>query len=187
MQIQPIDDRRGRRTAYIAVLAMVTIVASFIFACATPFPALATLAALHMNRRDAFILTAVIWGANQIVGYAFLHYPQTWDSFGWGIAIGAGAMIATSLAIGTEKAVRPYGWTAAMLASFASAFAAYEIALYAATTVLPSDPSAFALAVVLYVLKVNAIACGGLLVLQYAGTRIGLALPRHAVGPPTAA
>ena len=92
MQIAPLDSLGARRIGWIALLTVATIAASLMFACATPFPALAVLAALHMNRRDAFALTAVIWGTNQIIGYGLLHYPQTWDSFAWGIAIGAGAM-----------------------------------------------------------------------------------------------
>jgi hypothetical protein len=183
MQIPPLDSLGARRIGWIALLTVATIATSAVFACATPFPALAALAALHMNRRDAFALTAVIWGTNQLIGYGFLHYPQTWDSFAWGIAIGAGAMIATALATSTETAVRPYGWTAAMLASFATAFAGYEIALRAATIVLPTHPDAFGTAVTLYVLKINALAFAGLLALQFVGARIGLATPRHAAGP----
>ena len=181
MQV-PVLHRLGpRRVSWIMVLTLATIAGSFVFACATPFPALATLAALHMSRRDAFILTGVIWVANQTVGYGVLHYPQTWDSFAWGIAIGAAAMIATGMAAGTETALRSSARPLTMLVSFAAAFAGYEGALYAATAVLPSEPSAFRLSVVLYILEVNAIALGGLLVLQYAGTRIGLAPPRQSL------
>jgi hypothetical protein len=183
MQALPLDSLGARRTGWIALLTVATIAGSLVFACATPFPALAALAALHMNRRDAFVLTAVIWGTNQIIGYGLLHYPQTWDSFAWGIAIGAGAMIATGLAAVAEKAARPYGWVAAMLASFAAAFAGYEVALRAATIVLPSHPDAFGLAVTLYVLKINALAFAGLLALQFVGARLGLAAPRHAASP----
>jgi hypothetical protein len=182
MDIASLDSFGARRIGWIALLTVATVAASAVFACATPFPALAALAALHMNRRDAFALTAVIWGTNQIIGYGLLHYPQTWDSFAWGIAIGAGAMIATALAAGAELAARPYGWTAAMLASFAAAFAGYEIALRAAALVLPSHPDSFGIAVTLYVLKVNALAFAGLLALQFIGARIGLATPRHAAG-----
>jgi hypothetical protein len=183
MQIPPLDSLGARRIGWIALLTVATIAASFVFACATPFPALAALAALHMNRRDAFALIAVIWGTNQIIGYGLLQYPQTSDSFAWGIAIGAGAMIATALAAGAERALRPRGWTVAMPASFAAAFAGYEIALRAAAIVLPSHPDAFGSAVTLYVLKVNALAFAGLLVLQFVGARIGLAMPRHTAGP----
>jgi hypothetical protein len=183
MHIPPLDRIGARRIGWIALLTAATIAGSFVFACATPFPALAALAALYLGRRDAFALTAVIWATNQIIGYGLLHYPQTWDSFAWGIAIGAGAMIATALAGGAERAVRRYGLTASMLASFAAAFTGYEIALRAATIVLPAHPDSFGLAVTLYVLKINAIAFAGLLVLQFAGTRIGLATPRRAAEP----
>ena len=84
MQALPLDSLGARRTGWIALLTVATIAGSLVFACATPFPALAALAALHMSRRDAFALTAVIWGANQIIGYGLLHYPQTWDSVAWG-------------------------------------------------------------------------------------------------------
>jgi hypothetical protein len=183
MQTLPLDSLGARRTAWIALLTVATIAGSLVFACAAPFPALAALAALHMNRRDAFALTAVIWGTNQIIGYGLLHYPQTLDSIAWGIAIGAGAMIATALAAAAEKAARPYGWVVAMLASFAAAFAGYEVALRAATVALPSHPDAFGLAVTLYVLKINALAFAGLLALQFVGARLGLATPRHAASP----
>jgi hypothetical protein len=182
MRVPRLHHTSSRRIGWIVLLTVATIAASFVFACATPFPALAALAALHMNRRDAFVLTAVIWGTNQIIGYGLLHYPQTWDSFAWGIAIGAGAFIATALAAEAESATRSYGWTAAMLASFASAFAGYEIALRAATIVLPSNAEAFGVAVTLYVLKVNALAFAALLVLQFVGTRIGLAASPHTAG-----
>ncbi len=183
MQVPPFDSLGVRRIGWIALLTVATIATSAVFACATPFPALAALAALHMSRRDAFALIAVIWGTNQLIGYGFLHYPQTWESFAWGIAIGAGAMIATALAAGTERIAHSCGWTGALLGSFAAAFAGYEIALRAATIVLPSHPDAFGAAVTLYVLKVNAVAFAGLLALQFIGARIGLATPRQAASP----
>ena len=46
---------------------------SLVFACATPFVALVTLAALTMSRRDAFIVTGAVWLANQAVG---LRHPR---------------------------------------------------------------------------------------------------------------
>jgi len=188
MQTTAPDNLAIRRAGWIAVLAISSIGSSVVFACATPFAALAALAALYMNRRDAFIVSGITWVANQAVGYGFLHYPHTWDSFAWGIAIGVGALIATTLAAETGRALRPFGWMLIAPASFAAAFAGYEIALYAATAVLPSDSSAFSVAVVLYLLKVNVVAFGGLLVLHYGGAQIGLALPQAPAGiAPTAA
>jgi hypothetical protein len=39
------------------------------FACATPFAAFAAAASLIMNRRDAMLLVALVWLANQGVGF----------------------------------------------------------------------------------------------------------------------
>jgi hypothetical protein len=89
MEILTLDRFGARRVGWIALLTIAAVAGSFIFACATPFPALATLAALHLHRRDAFILAGFVWIANQTIGCGFLHYPHTRDSFAWGIAIGA--------------------------------------------------------------------------------------------------
>jgi hypothetical protein len=176
--LTPYSNLAARRAGWIVTLTVATIASSLIFACATPFAAVATLAALYMSRRDAFVVTGLTWIANQAVGYGLLHYPHTWDTFAWGIAIGIGAMIATALAAEMGSALRRFGWALTIPVSFAVAFAGYEIALYAATAFLPSDASAFSFAVVFYILKVNVVALGGLLALQYFGGWIGLALPR---------
>lgn len=178
MQTIALDKVAARRVSRIALLTFASIAGSVLLACAVPFPALATLAALYMSRRDAFILTGVTWVANQMVGYGFLQYPQTLESFTWGIVIGVGATIATMVAAVTCRAMHFYGSALRILTSFAVAFVVYETALYSATAMLPSGSGAFSLSVVLYILKVNFVALGGFLVLQYAGTRIGLALPR---------
>jgi hypothetical protein len=92
-------------------------------------------------------------------------------------------VIATGIAAWTERTLQSLARPLTMLLAFTAAFAGYEVVLYTATVVLPSEPSAFSLAVVGYILEVNAIAFAGLLALQYAGMRIGLALPRQSVGP----
>lgn len=188
MQTHGADNFATRRAGWIVVLTVAPIASSIVFACATPFAALATIAALYVDRRDAFIVAGVAWIANQAVGFGFLHYPRTWDSLNWGIAIGTGAMIATALAAAAGSALRTFGWVLTLLVSFAAAFVSYEMTLYAATAVLPADSSAFSLTVVLYILRINVVAFSGLLVLQYAGAGIGLALTRSSGGiAPTAA
>jgi hypothetical protein len=167
-----------RRGGWIAALSIAAVAGSLIFACATPFVALATFAALYMQRRDAFMVTGVTWLANQAVGFGFMHYPHTLTTAAWGIAIGVSTVIATALAAGINRVLRPFGWLATVPAVFAAAFAGYEIALRTATVVLPSNSGAFSVPVVLYILKVNAVALGGLFVLKYAAARLGLALPR---------
>ena len=43
-----------RRAGWVVLITLATILGSFIFACATPFAALAALAALFLPRRDTF-------------------------------------------------------------------------------------------------------------------------------------
>lgn len=166
-----------RRGGWIALLTGATILGSFIFACATPFAALGALAALFLPRRDAFALAGLNWLANQVIGFVFLHYPQTWDSFGWGAAIGFGALVCTAAALMTVTALRNAPWIVTALATFAASFVAYELALYAATLLLPAG-GGFTRAVILYVLDANGLAFAGLLVLQGLGRTVGLAPAR---------
>jgi hypothetical protein len=91
-----------RRAGWIAALSIAAVAGSLLFACTTPFAALATFAALYMQRRDAFMVTGITWLANQLVGFGFLHYPHTWTTAAWGIAIGVSALVATALAAGSH-------------------------------------------------------------------------------------
>ncbi|MGZ5912989.1 MAG: hypothetical protein ACXWLB_24165, partial [Reyranella sp.] len=59
----------ARRWAWVGLLGTASFGFSLVFACATPFVALVTLAALTMSRRDAFIVAGAVWLANQLVGY----------------------------------------------------------------------------------------------------------------------
>jgi hypothetical protein len=168
----------GRRSLWIALLTGATIIGSLIFACAAPFPALGALSALFMRKRDAFVLTSINWMANQIVGYGFLHYPQSLDSFAWGGIIGLSALAGTAVAIGTRSLSARAGWVASAVSSFIAAFVTYELALFGATAFL-SDDGGFTANVIVYVAEVNGFAFAGLLVLQGIGVSAGVAaLPR---------
>jgi hypothetical protein len=166
-----------RRIAWIVFLTLASLAFSRVFACAAPFVALATLAALNVRRPDAYILTGLVWLANQAVGFGLLHYPPTANSFGWGIAIG----IAALLAIHTVISLGPRPWRTGPVPGaaigFLAAFVVYEAALYAATFVLPSSAAAFSLATIWYVLEVNVGALAVLLALSLGARALGLTQP----------
>jgi hypothetical protein len=61
-----------------------------------------------------------------------------------------------------------------LLTAFAGAFVVYQAVLFSATAALSSDPAHFAPAVVLDVLRVNAISVAVLLILHRLGMGIGL-------------
>jgi hypothetical protein len=166
-----------RRIAWIVFLTLASLAFSLVFACAAPFAALATLAALNLRRPDAFILTALAWLANQAVGYGILGYPRTVDSFAWGVALGVAALLATWTVASLGPRPLPTGPVFGVAIGFLAAFAVYELALYAASFVLGGSEAAFSLSVVGYVFQVNAAALLGLVVLSLGAGAIGLTQP----------
>lgn len=112
-----------------ALIASVALIGSYAFACVFPFAAVAAVAALTLPLPRALGLTALVWLANQIVGFAFLGYPL--DSAAWGVAIGAGALGGTLAAafVAAHFTAGPVLRSAAVLAA---AFVAHEALLYLA-------------------------------------------------------
>jgi hypothetical protein len=163
----------GARTAgWIALVTVSSIVFSMVLACATPFAALAAFAGVATWRRTGLMLIGVAWLANQAVGYLALGYPQTWDSFAWGAAIGIAAVLATLAAsVATRMPLPRFG---RILVGFVFGFLAFELTLFAATAILPSGDEAFSLAIVARVFAVNGLALAGLLVLQRTAEAVGL-------------
>ena len=170
---QPAPADVARRWAWIGLLGGASIGFSLVFACATPFVALVTLAALNMSRRDAFIVTGTVWLANQAVGYGILDYPRTVDSYAWGVAIGIAVLLALLAARTVAEQFDRNSPFVAMAIVFLSGFAAYELALYAASFWLPSD-GAFSWPVIGYVLKVNLLGLGSLIVVKLVAATVGL-------------
>jgi hypothetical protein len=172
---QPLEHTRPGRGLWIALIVAAGICLSTAFACATPFAALATLAALKLGRRDAITIVGLVWLANQAIGYGFLGYPWTWDSAAWGLAIGLSAGLAFSAASGLST-TRPAPF--ALRLPFIGAFATYEFGLYAAGFVLPGSDGAFAATIVWHVFLLNAAALGGLMVAYHLAVLFGYVL-RH--------
>lgn len=173
----------SKRWLWIGLLIVATVAFSLVFACATPFAALATLAALKMSRRDAVVLTGAVWVVNQAVGFGILHYPQTADTFAWAGYMGLGAafaLIAAWLAAwGVGRAMRSDSLVKTAVA-FVAAFAAYHVALYPASLTLAGGAHTYSWEVLRPVMETNAVAIVGLLLLQRAAVAIGLAMGESA-------
>ena len=164
----------ARRWLWILLLTAASVFVTLGMACATPFAALATLAALHMSRRDGLALIGIAWLADQAVGYGLLGYPRTGNSVAWGVILGVGAFGALLAAQTLADRVRDRGGVVAGAAAFAGAFVAYQAVLVAATAVLASGPEAFSLPIVAWVLRVNLLSLAGLLILYRLAVWIGL-------------
>ncbi len=162
---------------WIAVLAGATVLLSLAFACATPVAALATLAALVLPQRDGLYLIAAVWLSNQIVGFGLLNYPHTLDSYGWGLAIGVGALAAYLAARAIVDRTSALAPAVTIVAAFVSAFVAYEGILYGATFVL-SGKGAFSAEVVGRIALINVAALAVLLVAHRLGASLGFVRDR---------
>lgn len=174
-----VADKAGTagRIAWVVLLTLGSLAFSYVFACAAPVAALATLAALNLRRQDAYILTVLVWLANQAVGYGVLNYPHSFDSYAWGVAIGVAALLATHTVITLGPRPLRTGPVSGPAIGFLAAFVVHEIALYAAGLVLGATDAAFSAPIIWYVLKVNAIALAGLVVLSLGARVTGLARP----------
>jgi hypothetical protein len=160
--------------AWIAILAIASIALSAKLSCATPFAALATLAALHMKRTNGALMIGVVWLANQAVGYGFLNYPHEAQSYAWGLAIGVAALAAFGAATLAAQHVARFGRVAVMGLSLTTAFVAYETVLFAVTAILPASDAAFALPVVGQIALVNALVLPALIALHYIAVGLGI-------------
>jgi hypothetical protein len=148
-----------RRLIAIALMIAGGIGFSFFFACATPFAALATLAAVKMDRRETTAVMGLVWLANQAIGYGILGYPWTFHSLAWGLAIGVSGFLALVTAVAlTSTRSAPL----AISLPFIGAFAAYELSLYIAGLVLPDGDSGFTAKIVGQIFLTNLVALVGL-------------------------
>lgn len=114
-------------TIWTAILGVSAIFGSYFFACVFPFAAIATIAALTLDLRRGVALVAGSWLANQIVGFTFMHYPQTLDTVALGVSLGLGALAAFAVAY----AVLRQGVTVVRTGvALAGAFAAYQAVIF---------------------------------------------------------
>jgi hypothetical protein len=144
-----------------ALLTVSCALASFALACATPFAAFAVVAAAMLPLRPALLVVAGAWLVNQSIGFGVLHYPVDGSTIAWGFVIGAAALVATAVSSAVLRAL-PQGRTPLALAlTLVAAYAAYELALLAATPFLGGE-GAFTAAIVTRIGLTSAVWLAGL-------------------------
>jgi hypothetical protein len=178
------EPNQAGRAVWIALIVVSGPCLSPIFACATPFAALAALAALKLGWRDRIVVLGLVWLANQAIGFGLLGYPRRWDSAAWGLAIGASTALAVLAARGLST-TRPAPLAVSL--PFIAAFAVFELGLYIAGTMLPGSERAFTAAVVGHVLLINAAALCALIAVYQLAMLLGLVArddtsARHPIG-----
>lgn len=134
-RLTPVPPRHAAAFCF-ALLVTACALASFAFACATPFAAFAVVAAALLPLRPALLCVLGAFLVNQGIGFGALHYPIDASTLAWGIAIGAAALGATIIARLVLQALRAAPAPLALTAALLGAYAGYELLLLAATPVL---------------------------------------------------
>jgi hypothetical protein len=80
------------RNLWIGLMTIASTVTTLALACATPFPALAALAAVHVRRTEGLLLIGAAWVASQLVGFCVLDYPMSSSNIAWSVALGLAAV-----------------------------------------------------------------------------------------------
>ena len=160
VRLHPVAPRYATLFCF-ALLTVACALASFALACATPFAAFAVLAAAALPLRQALLVVSGAWLVNQCIGFGALHYPVDASTIAWGLVIGAAALVAT-VAASMMLRILPQGRTPLTLAiALVAAFAAHELALFAATPLLGGQ-GAFTMTIVMRIGLTGAVWLAGL-------------------------
>lgn len=116
----------GASALWVSLLTAASMSTTLVLACATPFPSLAALAAVHMRRRDGLVLMLLAWAASQFVGFFLLGYPHDGSTLAWGAGLGTAA-IGSALASYAALRLAGYRSAAAQLGlAYAAGFTAFK-------------------------------------------------------------
>jgi hypothetical protein len=156
------------RPLWTGSLIFFSAVLSLGFSCAAPLAAFAAIGAVTLRRRDALLVIAAVWLANQFIGFAALHYPLERGALAWGGVLGAAAIGAT---LAARWGISRYSQRNRFIragAAFMAAFAAYEGILFAISAMSATGIADFAPVIVLRIFLINATAFASLSLLRRA-------------------
>lgn len=180
-RIAPVETRFAPLFSLLLLTAACAL-ASFVFACATPFAAFAVIAAAMLPLPAALAVTAAAWIVNQAIGFGALHYPHDLNTVLWGFAICAAALIAAASAKLVLNFLPRTNTPAALVLALVGAYAAYEIVLFAFTPFL-GGTGAFAVAIVARLGLLNVLWLIGLIAVCAVFRLAGALRGRYALRP----
>src|ERR1700722_9969620 len=134
-RLAPVEARHAPFFCF-AVLTVACALASFAFACATPFAAFAVTAAAMLPLRPALLVVTGAWLVNQGIGFGALHYPIDGNTMLWGLVIGIAALAATVTSAAILRWLPQRSTPLVLALALVCGYGAYEVALLAATPFL---------------------------------------------------
>ena len=127
---------RNTSTLWATLLTAARSVTTLAFGCATPFPSLAALAAVHMRRRDGIALMLLAWAVSQLVGFCLLGYPRDGSTLAWGVGLGTAAVGSALASYAALSALRYRAAAARLGLAYAASFTAFKATILAWALVL---------------------------------------------------
>ena len=171
---------RGASTLWVALLTGASSVTTLALGCATPFPSLAALAAVHMHRRDGLALMLLAWAVSQFVGFALLAYPHDATTIAWGAGLGTAAVGSALASYAALGALRYRSVAARLSLAYAAGFTAFKAIILGWALVLGGLHTAMAPDLLVEQFVRNAAILIGLYALYRALVAIGVPVPPHA-------
>lgn len=168
---------RTARAGMIMLLAGATTVAAAVLGCATPFPAIAAIAALSMSTRDGVALVVLSWAVSQMIGFGLRGYPLGADTLCLAASIGGSAVVGLFAATMLLRHTPVTGGLLRAGVALIAAFAAFKGAVLAPSLLLADGMHGFTSDVLARQAVRNLLFLAGLLALHRLALSAGLGLP----------
>jgi hypothetical protein len=169
----PVSTARAS-TLWIVLLTVASTVTTLVFACATPFPALAALAALHMRQRDGLILMLLSWFVSQAVGFGVLGYPHEIQTLLYAVDLLTAALGSALAAYAALRRMGSAPLSVRLIAGYVTAFVAFKLVALVWAFFLGGVEAAYSVEVLVRQFARNGAILLGMLALYHLLVRIGL-------------
>lgn len=164
---------------WIALLTAASTVTTIIFACATPFPSLAAIAAVYLGRRDGIALIVAAWAISQAIGFGLMGYPHDAGTYLTALALGMAAVasvLAARMVTGGKVARTPL---LMLPAAFIAAFVVFKATIFLCSPVIGHADVALSMPIMIRQFVRYAGILAILTLLYHVLTAVGVPAPRR--------
>ncbi len=171
--------RPANSALWILLMTAASTVTTLIFACATPFPSLAAIAAVYLGRREGVLLMLASWGVSQAIGFGVMGYPHDAGTIMTAIALGIAAVASFVAARMVAGAATAQGRLLMLPAAFIAGFIVFKATILLCSPVIGHADVALSMPIMLrQFVRYSAILV--VLTALYLGlTAIGVPAPRR--------
>ena len=170
---------RSASTLWESLLTAASSITTLALGCATPFPSLAALAAVHLRRRDGLALMVMAWAVSQLVGFFLLGYPRDGSTLAWGAGLGTAAVGSALASYAALQALEYRSVAARLSLAYAAGFTAFKAIILCWALVLGGLHTAMAPDLLAEQFVRNGAILIGLYALYRALVAVGVPVPPH--------